>query len=183
MAPSTSLSAGCPKQRITQTPPDSHQKAASGTCTSTTGYCGGTCQRCISSVSTIVPRTAPDPQQFQLAAALHPASRNKRTNTRQIDRVFVDIIQNTLLQNTLPPFPLPRASLNWSTNHVFSFWRDQNLDVLPKLFPTSFLKTSRQAHNPAATCPQTSSDAEATILDPPFDWCLVLLRFPFLQGS
>ena len=109
-----------------------------------------------------MPRTAPDPQQFQLAAALRPASRNKRTNTRQIDRVFVDIIQNTLLQNTLPPFPLPRASLNWSTNHVFSFWRDQNLDVLPKLFPTSFLKTSRQAHNPAATCPQTSSDAGST---------------------
>ena len=110
-------------------------------------------------------------------------TKQKNKHTRQIDRVFVDIIQNTLLQNTLPPFPLPRASLNWSTNHVFSFWRDQNLDVIPKLFPTSFLKTSRQAHNPAATCPQTSSDAEATILDPPFDWCLVLLRFPFLQGS
>lgn len=67
-----------------------------------------------------------------------------------------------MLQNTQPPFPLPRASLNWSTNHVFSFWRDQNLDVIPKLFPTSFLKTSRQAHNPVATCPQTSSDAGST---------------------
>ena len=96
MAPSTSLSAGCPKQRITQTPPDSHQKAASGTCTSTTGYCGGTCQRCISSVSTIVPRTAPDPQQFQLAAALHPASRNKRTNTQDKLTAFLSTSFKTL---------------------------------------------------------------------------------------
>ena len=100
MAPSTSLSAGCPKQRITQTPPDSHQKAASGTCTSTTGYCGGTCQRCISSVSTIVPRTAPDPQQFQLAAALHPASRNKRTNTQDKLTAFLSTSFKTLCCKT-----------------------------------------------------------------------------------
>ena len=100
MAPSTSLSAGCPKQRITQTPPDSHQKAASGTGTSTTGYCGGTCQRCISSISTIVPRTAPDPQQFQLAAALRPASRNKRTNTQDKLTAFLSTSFKTLCCKT-----------------------------------------------------------------------------------
>ena len=110
-----------------------------------------------------MPRTAPDPQQFQLAAALHPASRNKRTNTQDKLTAFLSTSFKTLCCKTHCHLSLFPAQV--STGPQTTFFHSgaiKTFDVIPKLFPTSFLKTSRQAHNPAATCPQTSSDAGST---------------------
>ena len=109
-----------------------------------------------------MPRTAPDPQQFQLAAALHPASRNKRTNTQDKLTAFLSTSFKTLCCTAHCHLSFFPAEVSTGPQTTFSFWRDQNLDVLPKLFPTSFLKTRRQANNPPARCPQTSSDAGST---------------------
>jgi hypothetical protein len=97
-----------------------------------------------------VPRTAPDPQQFQLAAALHPASRNKRTNTQDKWTAFLSTSFKTLCCTAHCHLSFFPAQVSTGPQTTFSFWRGQNLDVIPKLFPTSFLKTRRQANNPPA---------------------------------
>ena len=115
-----------------------------------------------------MPRIAPGPQQFQLAAALHSASQNKRTNTQDRLKAFVPTSFKTrCCKAPCHLFLLPRASLNWSTNLAFFLPCTKPYKTLMELLilHTSFLKTSRQAHQPTSpqvTRPKTSSDAGST---------------------